>query len=106
MSQPSGPQRLALPAGGHGGPAVHVAPGEGGADGRGGGPQRPPCGAARRGVSLIALIFMLKTNFIIYTTRLPFYFYSQPYTVHFRFLWAVTLLLTGAYLIHRFLGIK
>ena len=66
MSQPSGPQRLTLPAGGHGRPAVHAAPGEGGADGRGSGPQRPPRGAARRGGVLslspcvIALVFMFK----------------------------------------------
>ena len=78
MSQPSGPQRLTLPAGGHGRPAVHAAPGEGGADGRGSGPQRPPRRAARRGGVLslspcvIALVFMFKDELqkikIIYST--------------------------------------
>lgn len=51
LPQPSGPQRLPLPAGGHGGPPVHAAAGEGGANGRHRGAQRPARGAARRGWS-------------------------------------------------------
>lgn len=53
LSQPSWPGWLALPAGGHGGTSVYVAPGEGGANGRHSGAQRPARGAARRGPLLI-----------------------------------------------------
>lgn len=49
LPQPGRPERLPLPAGRHGGPPVHAAAGEGGADGRNGGSQRPARGTARRG---------------------------------------------------------
>lgn len=49
LPQPGRPERLPLPAGRHGGPPVHAAAGEGRADGRNGGSQRPARGTARRG---------------------------------------------------------
>lgn len=52
LSQPGGSQRLSLPAGGHGGTPVHAPAGEGGADGRHGGAQRPARGAAGRGLRI------------------------------------------------------
>lgn len=62
LSQPGGPQWLALPVGGHGGTSVHAALGEGGTHGRHGGTQRPTRGAARRG-PLTLLFFMLLRAF-------------------------------------------
>lgn len=49
LSQPGRPKWLAIPAGGHGGASLYVASGEGGANGRHSGTQRPPCRAAGRG---------------------------------------------------------
>lgn len=52
VPQPRRPQRFTLPAGRHGGPPLHAAAGERGANGRHGDTQRPACGAARRGAHL------------------------------------------------------
>lgn len=52
LPQPCRPQWFTLPAGWHGGPPLHAAAGERGANGRHRGTQRPACGAARRGTHL------------------------------------------------------
>lgn len=78
LPQPGRPQRLPLPAGRHGGPPVHAAAGEGGADGRNGGPQRPARGTARRG----------RRSSFLAATRAPsppVYFVFLPFSLHFQF---------------------
>lgn len=61
LSQPGRPQWLAIPAGRHGRTSVHAATGEGGANGRHGGTQRPARGVARRG----SLIFLFSASFYL-----------------------------------------
>lgn len=53
LPQPRGPQWLTVPARWHGGTSLYAAVGEGGANGRHSGAQRPACGAAWRGLSFL-----------------------------------------------------